>query len=70
MSWTLAELAALKSAYASGTTRVSYEGKTVEYDSGAELLTRIQIIEAAVAGAVPGARPRPSAGFVRFSRGR
>jgi hypothetical protein len=67
MSWTQAELDALKAAYASGTTRVTYEGKTVEYDSEAALLRRIQIIESAIASA--GGNPRPVAGFASFSRG-
>ena len=35
MAWTQAELDALKRSYASGTLRVSYEGKTVEYGSEA-----------------------------------
>jgi hypothetical protein len=67
MSWTQAELDALKSAYASGTTRVTYEGKTVEYDSEAALLRRIQIIESAIAA--DAGNPRPVAGFASFSRG-
>jgi hypothetical protein len=67
MSWTQAELDALKAAYASGTTRVSYEGRTVEYDSEAALLRRIQIIESAI-GAGSG-NPRPVAGYASFSRG-
>lgn len=57
MAWTQAELDALKRAYASGTTRVSYEGKTVEYDSGAALLERIRMIEAEVSP------PRRTTGF-------
>ncbi|WP_057465055.1 hypothetical protein [Pseudovibrio sp. POLY-S9] len=66
MSWTSAELAALKKAYAAGATRVSYEGKTVEYDSGAQLLTRIRIIEAKISAS--NGRKKPVAGFVRFTR--
>lgn len=66
MAWTQAELDALKSAYASGTTRVSYEGKTVEYDSGAALLQRIRIIEAEVQSV--GGRRRPSVGLASFGR--
>lgn len=65
MSWTDAELAALKRAYASGTTRVSYEGKTVEYDDGDALLKRIQYIEANMGGA---GRRRPGVGFASFCR--
>ncbi len=67
MSWTQAELDALKAAYASGTTRVTYEGKTVEYDSEAALLRRIQIIEGAINAAAGIARP--VAGFASFGRG-
>lgn len=66
MAWTQAELDALKAAYASGTTRVSYEGKTVEYDSGTALLARIRVIEGEVS-AGPGRR-RPSSARVQFSR--
>lgn len=46
MSWTEAELAALRKAYASGTLRVSFEGRSVEYGSAADLLSRIRTIEA------------------------
>src|SRR5690625_5090701 len=48
--WTEAELAALRRAYASGTTRVSYDGKTVEYGSAADLLVRIRTIERQITG--------------------
>lgn len=67
MSWTNAELDALRRAYASGTLRVSYDGKTVEYGSAADLLSRIRTIEREIAG---GTENRPSvAGFAGFSRG-
>ena len=66
MSWIPAELVALKKAYAAGATRVSYDGKTVEYDSGAQLLARIRIIEAEIAAT--SGRKKPAAGFVRFTR--
>lgn len=66
MSWTDAELAALKRAYASGTTRVSYEGKTVEYDDGDALLKRIQTIEADMNSRA--GRRRPGVGFASFCR--
>jgi hypothetical protein len=33
MSWTETELAELRRAYASGTLKVSYDGKSVEYGS-------------------------------------
>jgi hypothetical protein len=64
--WTDAELAALKRAYASGTLRVSYDGKSVEYGSAADLLSRIRTIERAVAGE---AKPLPIAGLASFGRG-
>jgi hypothetical protein len=63
--WTEAELAALRRAYASGTTRVSYDGKTVDYGSADDLLGRIRTIERQTAGA----SARPIAGFAGFSRG-
>lgn len=64
--WTETELAALRRAYASGTTRVSYDGKSVDYGSAEDLLGRIRTIERATAGA---ARPLPIAGVAGFSRG-
>jgi hypothetical protein len=67
MSWTQAELDALKAAYASGTTRVTYDGKTVEYDSEAALLRRIQTIEGSIHAS--SGSPRPVAGFASFNRG-
>ena len=39
------ELSALRRAYASGTTRVSYDGKSVDYGSAEDLLARIRNIE-------------------------
>lgn len=68
MAWTQTELDALKAAYAAGTTRVSYEGKTVEYDSQAGLLARIRTIEAEVQAT--SGTPRPVAGFASFRRAR
>ncbi len=67
MSWTDTELAALKAAYASGTLRVSYDGRSIEYASEADLIKRIRTIERAIA-ASSGTRP-PVAGFASFSRG-
>ncbi len=65
--WTTTELDALRRAYAAGTLRVSYEGRSVEYGSAADLLSRIQTIERAMAA---GASSKlPSAGFAGFSRG-
>jgi hypothetical protein len=42
-------LAALRKAYASGTLRVSYEGRSVEYGSEADLIRRIRTIESEMA---------------------
>lgn len=67
MAWTQTELAALKRAYASGTTRVTYDGKTVEYDSGDKLLARIRVIEGELE-AIAGSKPRPRVGLASFSR--
>jgi len=64
--WTETELAALRRAYASGTLRVSYDGKSVEYGSAADLLARIRTIETAIRGA---SRPAPKAGYAGFDRG-
>jgi len=64
--WTETELAALKRAYASGTLRVSYDGKTVEYGSADDLLGRIRTIERATTGA---GNSLPMAGFAGFKRG-
>ena len=64
--WTEAELAALRRAYSSGTTRVSYDGKSVDYGSAEDLLARIRTIERAIAGTT---RPLPVAGLAGFSRG-
>ena len=64
--WTETELAALRRAYASGTTRVSYDGKSVDYGTAEDLLARIRTIERAIAGA---GRSLPVAGLAGFSRG-
>ena len=64
--WTETELSALRRAYASGTTRVSYDGKSVDYGSAEDLLARIRTIERAIAGTT---RPIPVAGSRAFSRG-
>ncbi len=68
MSWTAGELQALKKAYATGKTRVTYDGKTVEYDSASGLLSRIRVIEAEIS--TGSGKKKPAAGFVRFSRER
>ena len=67
MAWTETELDALRRAYASGTLRVSYDGKTLEYGSAADLLSRIRTIEGEMAAGA--GRPLPVAGFAGFRRG-
>ena len=67
MPWTQAELDALKRAYASGTLRVSYEGKTVEYGSEADLIRRIRTIESEMA--VLGGNPKPRRSLAAFRKG-
>ena len=66
MSWTEAELDALRRAYASGTLRVSYEGRTVEYGSAADLLSRIRTIEREMMAASD--NRLPIARFAGFAR--
>lgn len=43
-----AELSALRRAYASGSLRVEYEGKSVTYDDEAGLLRRIRYVEGSI----------------------
>ena len=64
--WTENELSALRRAYASGTTKVSYDGKSVDYGSADDLLARIRTIERAIANPD---RPLPVAGLAGFARG-
>lgn len=52
MSYTQTELAALKAALAAGTTRVSYDGRSVEFRTLAEIKEIIALIEAELSGAV------------------
>lgn len=66
MSWTESELEALRRAYAAGTLRVSYEGRTVEYGSADDLLSRIRTIEREMTAASD--KSLPIAGFAGFSR--
>lgn len=47
-SYTLTQLAALEEAFASGALRVSYDGKTVEYRSLADLERAISVVRAAL----------------------
>lgn len=67
MAWSQAELDALRKAYASGTLRVSYDGRSVEYGSEADLLRRIRTIEAEMAAA--DSRPKPRRSLVAFRKG-
>jgi len=67
MTWTQTELDALKKAYASGTLRVSYDGRTVEYGAQADLIRRIRVIEREIASA--SGKPRPSRSLASFRKG-
>jgi hypothetical protein len=67
MAWSQAELDALRKAYSSGTLRVSYEGRSVEYGSEADLLRRIRTIESEMAAAE--GRPKPRRSFASFRKG-
>jgi hypothetical protein len=67
MAWTGAELDALKRSYASGTLRVSYDGKTVEYGSEADLIRRIRTIEGEMA--MLAGNPRPRRSLASFRKG-
>ena len=67
MTWSQAELAALRKAYASGTLRVSYEGRSVEYGSEADLLRRIRTIESEIAMAA--GRPKRNRSVATFRKG-
>ena len=67
MAWTQAELDALKRSYASGTLRASYEGKTVEYGSEADLIRRIRTIEGEMV--VLSGKPKPRRSLASFHKG-
>lgn len=66
MAWTQAQLVAIRQAYVSGVTRVTYEGKTTEYRSLAEMREIISAIEGELAAQA--GRRRPVAGFATFRR--
>ena len=66
-TWSETELAALKRAYASGTLRVSYDGKSVEYGSAEDLLGRIRTIERELAHLNPLVMAGLLGGFTTFS---
>ena len=67
MAWTPAELDALRKAYASGTLRVSFEGRSVEYGSAADLLSRIRTIESEMQ--IQSGRKPPRRSLASFARG-
>ena len=67
MPWSLSELEALRKAYASGTLRVSFEGRSVEYGSASDLLSRIRTIEAEMQSRSGNKPPRRS--LASFGRG-
>lgn len=67
MTWSQAELDALRRAYASGTLRVSYDGRSVEYGSEVDLLRRIRTIESEMATAE--GRPKRKRSFATFRKG-
>lgn len=69
LAWALAQpagsrAAALAAAYTSGTTRVSFEGRTVEYRSLDELGRALAVLR----GAEMAAARRPSVTVASFSR--
>lgn len=65
--FTQAQLDAIKEAFASGITRVSYDGKTTEYRSLGEMRQIIGAIEASLAD--DAGNSRPAAGYASFKRG-
>ena len=67
MAWTQTELDALKRAYAAGTLRVSYDGKSVEYGTEADLLKRIRTIESEIAAAA--GTPKRRRSLASFTKG-
>jgi len=66
MAFTQAQLDAAEAAYAAGVRRFTYDGKTTEYASMAELWTAIQRMSSAIATA--GGSPLPVAGYSSFRR--
>jgi hypothetical protein len=67
MTWSQAELEALRKAYASGTLRISYDGRSAEYGTEADLMRRIRTIESEMAAAE--GRPRPKRSLATFRKG-
>lgn len=66
MAFTQSQLDAIKRAYATGVTKVSYEGKTTEYRTLAEMRQIIATIEADLAAQA--GRKQPIAGYARYRR--
>ena len=64
--FTQAQLDTIKRAYATGVTRVTYEGKTTEYRSLAEMRQIIATIEADLAAQA--GRKLPIAAYASFRR--
>ena len=67
MVWSQTELDALRSAFAAGTLRVTYDGRTVEYGDAGDLLKRIRIIEREMEAEAGGAKPSRS--LAAFTKG-
>ena len=67
MSYSQAQLASLQAALASGTLRVRFEDRSIEYRSTEELRQAIQIVEDALA--VDSGVPKQTRSFARFSKG-
>ncbi len=68
MSFSQAELDALRRAYAAGALAVEYDGRRLTYGNAADLLARIRFIEGQMATSSGGSRL--VAGKASFSRGR
>ncbi len=66
MAFSQAQLDALREAYALGVTRVTADGRTVEYASRAELRRTISEMEAALG--VSSSTPAPTVGYASFGR--
>jgi hypothetical protein len=67
MTWSQTELEALRSAFAAGTLRVTYDGRSVEYGDATDLLKRIRIIEREMATISDGTKPSRS--LASFTKG-
>lgn len=66
-AFTGSELDALRRAYAAGVLRVTYQGRSVEYGSASDLLSRIRVLERDADNASASSR-QPVCGFAAFSR--